>query len=104
MKVGTETKMAGKEMTFKCGEKTLRLPMKDAKVIGMKLHRSVRTYERRYEMTSDEMARRLKSCSERETIDILRWMQNYHALRLLKPTTHTIGTHMITTVPFTKNE
>lgn len=93
-----------KEVTFKCGDKTIRLPVRDAKVVGMNLHRSVRAYERRYEITSAEMARRLKTRSERETIDTLRWMQKYHALRLISPTTHTIGTRMTTIVPFTKNE
>ncbi len=104
MNVGEKMQMTGIVRTFKCGKRTVVLPVRDAKVVARNLHRSICIFERRYEMSSAEMAKRLKSRMERETTDTLRWMQKYHALRLLKPMTRMTGTHITTTTPFTKSD
>ena len=59
------------------------------------LEKQVRDYEERYEMSSVEMAEALTDGTERETVEKLRWMFDYHVLEYLNaqiPTTGTLGT------------
>ena len=65
--------------------------------------RSIRTYEQRYETSSVEMLSKVSSGEVRETAEILKWMQAYHALQSLEDATRTVGTHTTTTAPSTKS-
>jgi len=45
-------------------------------------------YERRYEIASSEMLKHLSAGTIRETAEMLKWMQAYHALRLIEEQTN----------------
>ena len=68
-----------------------------------KLQKSIRIYERRYETSSTDMLIKVSSGEVGETMEILKWMQAYHALKSLEGATPTDGTHMTTTEPSTRN-
>ena len=78
-------------------------PVISGKVAIQKLQRSIRTYERRYEVSSTDMLKKVSTGEVRETVEILKWMQGYHALMSLEGATHTGGTHTTTTEPYTRN-
>ena len=61
------------------------------------LRRHIEGYERRYELASGKMLGMISSGKTTETADILKWMQDYHALQLLRRTTPTNGTRTIIT-------
>ena len=69
----------------------------------------VRTYEQRYEMSSEEMALALQYGWERETAEKLKWMSDYHFLRSRderlsrNEETPTTGTRGIGTRPSTRS-
>lgn len=69
------------------------------KIDGRRYVAGLRTFilwsERQYEISSLEMPKRLSLEVERETDEILKWMQAYHVLALLTKTTCTAGTPMI---------
>ena len=56
------------------------------------LEKQVRDYEERYEMSSVEMAEALTDGTERETVEKLRWMFDYHVLKYLHAQTRMTGT------------
>ena len=83
--------MKGKVVrTIKIGED--EIPVFDGRVERRRLKRHLRKYERRYEISSEKMLERLSAGLERETLEILRWMGDYHDLRLLEGKTHMDGT------------
>ena len=82
-----ETKQTHKIPVRKLGKGVFRANIK----------RSIRRFERRYEMKSDEMCEMLTAGKVRETVEILKWMQDFHALRSLNGETHTAGIHGTTT-------
>lgn len=51
------------------------------------LRYKIKFYKLRYEMPSKDMLRNLSKGLVRETNKILKWMFDYHALRLLKHST-----------------
>ena len=79
-------------------------PVLGGKEAIQKLKRGIRIYERRYEASSTDMLKKVSSGEVAETAEILKWMQTYHALRLIEGATPTNGTHMTTTEPSTRNE
>lgn len=91
-------------MVLKDTEQKYQWSIADSGIIRKNLARRVRLYERRYEMPSDRMAVMLKLSCVRETAEVLKWMQSYHALRLLKSKTPMTGTHTTTTVSSTKSD
>lgn len=66
------------------------------KAMRNNLSRRIRKYERRYEVTSEEMATRLRSGCVHDTAEIIEWMQAYHVLQYLRSRTPTTGIHGIT--------
>ena len=59
--------IVGGEIKIKSGINVITLPHRDARVEVKKLGRIVRRYERRYEISSADMAKKLRSQTERET-------------------------------------
>lgn len=55
----------------------------DGHHIRNSLRRRIRDYERRYEISSSQMAKVISSGQVRETAEILKWMQSYHVLGLI---------------------
>ena len=51
-----------------------------------RLERLVARYERRYECSSEEIVKALKSGSARETADVNDWLMNFRTLRKLRAT------------------
>jgi hypothetical protein len=78
-------------------------PQVDGRKIVATHRRRIQNYERRHEVSSDDMLRMVSVGKVRETAEILKWMQAYHVLRLLKPTTRTDGIHTTTTEQSTRN-
>ncbi len=72
-------------------------PVVDSKDRLQALRDRVREYERIYEMPSGQMLKGISSGKERETAEVLAWMQAFHELRLLGSKTRTTGTRSIAT-------
>ena len=62
----------------------------------------LREYELRYEMSSEKMATLVELDAMRQTAEVIRWYQTYHAVKSLLETTPTTRTLGITTKPSTK--
>lgn len=69
----------------------------DRRQVLKNLRRRIRVCERRYEIASSEMLKGLSAGNVRETAEILKWMQAYHALRMIERRTPTTGTHTMIT-------
>ena len=64
----------------------------------------LRKFERRYEMSSEKMAKLLELDAIRPTAEVLEWYQDYYGVQSLLGKTPTIGTPGTTTEPSTKLE
>ena len=62
----------------------------------------LRKYELRYEMSSEKMATLVELDAMRQTAEVIRWYQTYHAVKSFLETTPTTGTLGTTTEPSTK--
>ena len=61
-------------------------------------------FERRYEMSSEKMAKLLELDAIRPTAEVLEWYQDYYGVQSLLGKIPTIGTPGTTTEPSTKSE
>ena len=50
------------------------------------LRSNIKRYEQRYEISSEEILNMVSSGQMRETVEMLRWLQDYHVLQLLNTT------------------
>lgn len=66
--------------------------------------RIVAEYERRYEMSSAEMAAKIDSDAVVPTIEMIKWYHAYDGLKFFLETTPTTGTPGTTTETFTTAE
>ena len=82
---------------------TYDTPVNDALVSLKNYRRRIKLYERRYEISSEEMVLLLKTNYTRETVEILKWMQTYHVLKSLEKMIRTTGTPTTTTEQSTTN-
>ncbi len=73
------------------------IPGKLQKNLDSRLKRRIRQYERRYEITSAAMAAELRLGRQRETDEIVKWMQAYTLLLMIDQETATAGTRLKTT-------
>ena len=78
-------------------------PVRDGRRMRAALYRRVRAYERRYEMSSEQMATLLQEGRIHETAELIKWMQACRVLELFERETHTTGTPMTTTGQSTRN-
>ena len=62
----------------------------------------LRTYEVRYEMSSEKMATLLELDAIKPTAEVLRWYSTYQGVKLLRAKTPTTGTPSTTTKASTK--
>ena len=69
----------------------VKVRITDGKKVVARLRRRIRTYEKRYEISSAEMAALLTSGYVRETAEMLRWMHDFRALRLIRAETPITG-------------
>lgn len=74
----------------------------DGRKVVARLRRRIRTYERRYEVTSEQMANLITTGYVKETAEIDKWMYAYRALQLIRPETRTRGTDSIATSTSTR--
>ncbi len=72
-------------------------PVRDGRRLRTTLYRRVRAYERRYEMSSEQMAALLQEGRIRETAELIKWMHACRVLELFERKTRTTGTPMTTT-------
>lgn len=72
------------------GQTATRHPI-DAKQYMRTLRRCIRIFEQRYEMPSEQMSKVLNCSHDRETAEVLKWMQAYRVLTLLEKKTRTTG-------------
>ncbi len=70
-------------------------------VLKGRLVRQIRLFERRYEMSSEDMLQALRSGAARETAEISKWMWSYMVLKDIDGT-RTAGTASKTTSSSTK--
>src|SRR5713101_602330 len=71
-------------------------------VLKARLVRQVRLFERRYEMSSEDMLKALRNGTARETAEISKWMQSYMVLKKIDEI-RTAGTASRTTSSSTKH-
>ena len=64
----------------------------DGQQLRKSLSRRISMYERRYEIASSEMLKHLSAGTIRETAEVLRWMQAYHALKFVEQRIPMTGT------------
>ena len=64
----------------------------DGRKAVARLRRRIRTYERRYEVGSEQMANLVTTGYVKETAEILKWMFDYRVLQSLGKETRTRGT------------
>ena len=74
-------------------------PVRDGRQMRAMLYRRVRAYERRYEMSSEQMVVLLHEGHIRETAELIKWMHACHVVRLFERKTRMTGTPMTTTEP-----
>lgn len=67
------------------------------------LKRNIRRYELRYEIPTAQMFDEVEQGMMRETVEILKWMQDYHVLELLRPKTPTGGNGSTATASSRRN-
>ena len=75
------------------------LPVQSGKPLVRSLRASVRRFELRYEMSSEDMVVAVKAGAMRETGEISKWLQHYQVFKRL---TGMGGTHLTTTAASTK--
>ena len=56
----------------------------DGRELVKKLRRRIRSLERRYEVSSEEMLELISCGKEEDTVEVLHWMGDYHYLRSLE--------------------
>ena len=64
----------------------------DGRKVVARLRRRIRKYEKRYEVSSSQMASLITTGYVRETAEILNWMYDYRVLQSLGVETRTRGT------------
>ena len=80
--------------TTKKPRRRFRTPMRtiSSEDMDIILRRSIYGFEMKYGMSSAEMLKKISSGEEEDTPEILKWMMDYHALRL-NDQTPTSGKH-----------
>ena len=63
----------------------------DGRKVMAALRARITRFERRYEVSSEEMLNMIESGQMRDTAEVLKWAQDFHALRLYQQATHTGG-------------
>jgi hypothetical protein len=70
---------------------TIRVTKVDAKEEIARLKANIQQYERQYGTSSEEMLKLISEGKKDDTLEILRWMSDYHGLRLLEGAIPTNG-------------
>ncbi|MBM3926331.1 MAG: hypothetical protein FJ320_10185 [SAR202 cluster bacterium] len=63
----------------------------DGRKVMARLRANIRRYERRYETSSAEMLKLISQGKAKDTVEVLRWMFDYHALRRFEDAIRTNG-------------
>ena len=83
-----------------------RIPVRPAVPIARlkaQFRRSIRRYERRYEISTSQMFDEVEAGLMRETVEILKWMFAYHELEFLQAKTATDGNGSTATASSRRN-